>query len=45
MGGRYHTSHTMAHEVIIMYRYCIIEYFALFQKASPNLGSYLEDKR
>lgn len=25
IGGRYHTSHTIAHEVIIMYRYCIIE--------------------
>lgn len=41
MGGKYQTSHTIAQLVIIMYRYCIIEYLLLFQKASPNRGSYL----
>lgn len=45
IGGRYQTSHTIAHEVIIMYRYCIIEYFELFQNASPKRASYLEIKK
>jgi hypothetical protein len=40
MGGKYQTSQTMAQLVIIKYRYCIMEYRLLFQKASPNLGSY-----
>lgn len=41
IGGKYQTSHTIAQLVIIMYKYCIIEYLLLFQKASPNRGSYL----
>lgn len=40
IGGRYHTSQTIAQLDIIMYKYCIIEYRLLFQNASPNLGSY-----
>lgn len=40
MGGKYHTSQTIAQLVIIMYKYCIIEYLLLFQKGSPKRGSY-----
>ena len=40
MGGRYHTLQTMAQLVIILSRYVTIPYLLLFQKASPNWGSY-----
>jgi len=44
IGGRYHTSQTIAQLDIVMYKYCIIEYRLLFQNASPNLGSYCFEK-
>ena len=40
IGGRYHTSQTMAHDVIIIKIYVIMPYLEEFQNASPKSGSY-----